>query len=224
MKTALIMLSLMFTVSAQTAIKTDWKKIKTRKDVDVFKGEVEGSKVVAFKGTGYIDANIVKVISVIRDDKKKAEWISDLAETYVVNQKSPLEKVEYNRTKTPWPLDDRDFVYNAKVVIHSKTKEVEIQMHSVEEKNIPAKKDVVRGALHASRYLLRSIDNGKRTYIEVEIFADPKGKVPKWLVNIFQSVWPSNTIDGIRKIAEDPNYKTLPDVASYASKLKENYN
>ena len=37
---------------------------------------------------------------------------------------SMLKKVEYNRTKTPWPLDDRDFVYNANVHINKEKKEI----------------------------------------------------------------------------------------------------
>ena len=221
MKLTVILTSLMLAASSFGAVSTSWKKIKTRKKVEVFKGEIPGSPIVAFKGTGYIDANIVKVVSVIRDEAQKPKWISDLAETRVLKQVSLLEKVEYNRTKTPWPLDDRDFVYRAKVVINKEKKELEIKINHETHPDAPARKGVVRGELSSSRYFLKSIDGGKRTYVEVEIFADPKGKVPKWLVNLFQSVWPSNTLDGIRKIAEDPSYKIQPAVASYAEKLNQ---
>ena len=70
--------------------------------------------------------------------------------------------------------------------------------------------DCVRGQLDRSAYTMTSIDGGKRTHLIVEIHADPKGSVPKWLVNLFQKAWPRNTIEGImRQVAK-------PDVHEHA--------
>jgi hypothetical protein len=200
-------------------INTNWEKIKERNGVTVFKGEVVNSPIVAFRGSTTIDANIVKVVSVLRDDAKKPEWISDLAETEVILQKNILQKLEYNRTKAPWPLQDRDFIYNADVKINKEKGEVEVSISSATHADYPVRAGVVRGELTASRYFMRSVDGGKKTYIEVEILADPKGSVPKWVVNIFQSMWPSNTLSNIRRIAEDPSYTPLPEVVAFASNL-----
>lgn len=221
MRTLVLLTALAISQVSIGAINAEWKQLNTRKNVEVFRGDVPASPVVAFKGTGIVNANIVKVLSVIRDDKMKPQWISDLRETYVLEDKSVTEKIEYNRTKTPWPLSDRDFVYHAIVSVDLKKGEVEVSLKSTTHPKAPVKKDVVRGELYGSRYFLRSIDGGKKTYLEVEILADPKGRIPKWIVNIFQKVWPSNTLDNIRQIAENPSYKVLPDVAAYAVKLRK---
>ncbi len=54
----------------------------------------------------------------------------------------------------------------------------------------------------------------------VEIHADPKGSVPKWLVNLFQKGWPRNTIEGIRKQAAKADVKEHPVVASQLAACK----
>lgn len=198
---------------------SEWEKIKTRKNVDVYSKEIPGSKIVAFRGISIIDAPISNVVSVIHDTSRIKEWMSDMAETVVLERKSKFEKIEYNRTSAPWPLWDREFVYSVSVSVKGKGKEVHIEMSPADHPNVPKREKTVRGTLHSSKYILKSINDGKSTEILVEINADPAGSVPKWVVNLFQSVWPSDTIAGIRKLATEPGYQVHSDVKSF---MKEN--
>jgi len=207
--------ALSFSLSLHAKIDTQWKKIKERKGVEVFEGDVPGSKVVAFRGVSEINAPMANVVSVIHDVSRIKEWMSDLEESRVLQRASTLEKIEYNHTKTPWPLSDRDFVYSVKVVVNKESKTVDILIENATHPDAPTRPGIIRGSLMSSRYFLKSIDGGKRTHIEVEILADPNGSVPKWVVNLFQSAWPSNTISNIGKIATEPGYKIHPDIANY---------
>ncbi len=211
----LIFACLLLSVSSGAAINTEWRKIKVRRGVEVFEGIIAGSPVVAFKGISEIDAPIGKVASVIHDSSRIKEWMSDLADSRVLERKSVLEKVEYNHTKTPWPLADRDFVYSVKVVINKAEGTVDILVENTTHPAAPPVSGIIRGTLHSSRYFLKSIDNGTRTHIEVEILADPNGSIPKWVVNLFQSAWPSNTVAGIAKIATEPGYQIHPDLLQF---------
>jgi len=210
MKLLVLLSTIFFTLTLQAG---EWRKIKSRKSVDVYSKEIPGSKIVAFRGIGTIDAPIHNVISVIHDTSRIKEWMSDMAETVVLERKSMLEKIEYNRTTAPWPLWDREFVYWVKVDIQNEGKEVRIEMGPGNNNHpkIPKRDKTVRGTLHSSRYILKAIDKNK-TEILVEINADPAGSVPKWVVNLFQSVWPSDTISGIRKLATEPNYQVHADI------------
>ncbi|MCO4795026.1 MAG: hypothetical protein KC493_15020 [Bacteriovoracaceae bacterium] len=212
---SIILLSLISTTQA-----AEWKKIKRRKNVDVYSKDIPGSKVVAFRGIGVIDAPIENVVSVIHDTSRIKEWMSDMAETVVLERKTKFDKVEYNRTTAPWPLWDREFVYWVKVDVKGAGKEIHIEMGPgpATHPKIPKRDKTIRGSLHSSRYILKSLE-GRKTEILVEINADPKGSVPKWVVNLFQSVWPSETISGIRKLATEPNYNVHADIKSF---MKEN--
>lgn len=215
MKTILSLLLLLSLPLAWSGIDTTWEKVKDKDGVEVFRGDVAGTNVVAFRGVSVIDAPISHVVSVIYDVSRIKEWMSDLDSSRVILQKSTFEKIEYNRTKAPWPISDRDFVYSVDVKVNKADKTVDILIENAVHEGAPEVKGVVRGELRSSRYLLRSIDNGLKTHIEVEILADPKGSIPKWVVNFFQRGWPSNTINGIRKIATEPNYQVHRDVARY---------
>ena len=48
-----------------------------------------------------------------------------------------------------------------------------------------------------------------KTWVEVDIFIDPKGEVPAFLVNILQRYWPYNTIMGVRSQVKKPFVKTF---------------
>src|SRR5207237_1192006 len=60
----------------------------------------------------------------------------------------------------------------------------------------------VRGELINSRFVLTSLEGGTKTSLLAEIHADPKGSVPKWIVNMFQRSWPKDTFSGIKKQLE----------------------
>lgn len=219
MKMSLFLLLSLLGLTAYAQILPKWEKVSTKKEVEVFRGEIKNSDVVAFRGVSVIDASIAKVCSVIYDVNRIKEWMSDVNDIKLIEKISKFEKIEYNRTSAPWPVSDRDFVYSTKVNINKAEKSVEILVVSVEHKDAPPVKGVVRGQLHLSRYFLKSLDKDTRTHIEVEILADPKGSLPKWVVNLFQSSWPVNTVNGIRKIATEKDYQVHPDLAESASQL-----
>ncbi len=197
--------------SAMAKINTQWKSIKTEDGIKVFKGAVKGEDVVAFKGDAVIDGDIQEVMTVLYDMTKKKEWVDRLVETKLVRQLDKTARVEYNRSATPWPLSDRDFVYKAKIDFNKKKTFAKIRLNSTEDIKAPQNKGVVRGELKESMYTLTALKNGK-TRLTVEILADPKGMLPKWLVNIIQKKWPLKTIAGIREQIKKPGFRVLPEV------------
>jgi hypothetical protein len=220
MKTYFLLTMLLAASTAFASIETTWQRVKEKNGVVVFRGDVAGSNVVAFRGVSVIDAPIGNVVSVIYDVSRIKEWMSDLESSRVVEKKAIFTKIEYNRTKAPWPLADRDFVYSVDVKVNKADKSVDILIENATHVQAPEVPGVVRGELRSSRYFLQAIEGNTKTQIEVEILADPKGSIPKWVVNLFQRGWPSNTINGIRKIAVEPNYKIHPDIANYLKELE----
>jgi hypothetical protein len=67
--------------------------------------------------------------------------------------------------------------------------------------------DYVRGEIMQSYFILTSLEHGTKTHISVEVHADPKGSVAKWIVNMFQKSWPHNTISRLRAQVAKPDIK-----------------
>ncbi|MGZ3688603.1 MAG: hypothetical protein ACXWP5_09760, partial [Bdellovibrionota bacterium] len=62
------------------------------------------------------------------------------------------------------------------------------------------KKNITRGWLTDTIYTFQKID-ATHTHVDVQVNADPRGEIPKWMVNLFQKKWPYNTLEGIRRQA-----------------------
>lgn len=210
-KLSVLALVALFTVTAFAGIDTNWKKINNEDGIKVYRGKVTGYDVVAFKGDAIIDANIQEVMSVLYDMDNKKEWVARLVEAKIVRPLNKTSRIEYNRSRTPWPLSDRDFVYKAKINFNKNKTFAKIRLSSVTDKKMPKKSGIVRGELKESMYTLTQLKNGK-TRLTVEILADPKGMLPKWLVNIIQKKWPLKTINGIREQVAKKDFKVHPTV------------
>ena len=52
-----------------------WEKIGDDDGIAVYRREVPGSPIVAFKGEGIVDQSILRVASVIVDSSRATEWI-----------------------------------------------------------------------------------------------------------------------------------------------------
>ncbi|MBI3541822.1 MAG: hypothetical protein HY075_00920 [Deltaproteobacteria bacterium] len=188
---------------------TTWEHISDSDKVTVYKKEIPGSAVVAFRGETTIDAPIAKVANVLIDTSRKKEWVFRIVEAKDVRTISQYERIEYNHTASGFFLvKDRDFVFHAKAELDRDNKQVVFSMKSVDDAAMP-EKGPVRGWLDDSRYILTQVAPNQ-THVVVEIHADPRGSVAKWLVNLFQKSWPTKSLNGIRAQC------AKPDVAEHA--------
>jgi hypothetical protein len=198
MKRIVLTLGLLLVVAPLALADSTWEQVSSDDGITTWRKDVEGSSLVAFRGEAVIDAPIAKVARVLDDATRELEWVSDALEVRVVRDISPVERVEYNRTHAPWPVKDRDFVFHAQMAVDPETQTVVYRLRSVKDDRAPEDEDkAVRGELEQSCYVLKSLDT-THTRLTVEIQADPKGSVPKWVVNLVQRSWPRKTIQGIR--------------------------
>jgi hypothetical protein len=63
----------------------------------------------------------------------------------------------------------------------------------------------VRGEFLYGKFVLTSIDEGKKTRVLAELLCDPKGSVAKWIVNMFQKDWPHKTLESLRGQVKKPD-------------------
>jgi hypothetical protein len=174
----------------------NWEKIDDEEGIRVFRKEVLGSSVVAFRGEATVEASIEKVLWVLGDNTHRTEWVDRLEKSVVLERKGPYESIVYQHFSLPFPASDRDYVYRGKAT-RDKSGVVTLLLESVTHPKAPATVGV-RANLIRSRYLLTS--KGKdRTFVVVEIHTDPMGSLPSFLVNLVQKSWPMKTMKGLRQ-------------------------
>jgi len=191
------------------AAQPSWEKIGDDDGIAVYRREVPGSPIVAFKGEGIVDQSILRVASVIVDSSRATEWVDSLKEARILRQVSETETIHYDHVGTPIVMKDRDFVSDCKLEFEPARKMVSLKIHSVNDASAPTT-SYVRGELLHSSFVLTALDHGTKTRVVAEIHADPKGSVAKWIVNLFQKKWPHNTITSLRRQAAKADIKEHP--------------
>jgi hypothetical protein len=174
----------------------EWNLVKKDADLTLYERNVPGSDLVAFKFDGVLDAPIDRVAAVILDYKRTSEWVDHLEEERLLRQVSATEFIAYTHIGTPFVMKDRDFVIRVRVEVNPQERRLVITNESTTDSNEPDH-GYVRGEVIKSTFGLVAID-GDHTRLVGEIHADPKGSVPKWIVNVFQKSWPRDTFDRIQ--------------------------
>src|SRR5258706_11956369 len=162
-----------------------WEKIGEDDGITVYRREVPGSPVIAFKGEGIINASILRVASILVDTTRATEWIDSLVEERTIRRVSETEYIEYDHMGTPFVMKDRDFVIDCKLDLDAAQKKATLRFHSVTDSLAPTTK-YVRGELISSSFALTALERGTKTRMVAEIHCDPKGSVAKWIVHLFQ--------------------------------------
>ncbi len=176
----------------------EWEKVNEKDGIQVSVRNVPGTSLVAVRGEAELDAPPGKVLQVIMDCGRAKEWVDHLKECRRVRQFSDYEYVTHNHFGTPFVMKDRDFVARVKITVDLKAQAVQAVFRSIEDADAPPT-DAIRGNIIESKYQILALDGGKRSRMVGEALVDPKGSVPKWIVNFFQRQWPVTTIKSLRK-------------------------
>src|SRR6185503_574679 len=108
-----------------------WEKIGDDDGIVVYRREVPGSPIIAFKGEGVINASILRVASILVDSTRATEWVESLAEARTLRHVSETEYIEYDHVGTPFVMKDRDFVIDCKLDLDAAAKKAALRFHSV---------------------------------------------------------------------------------------------
>lgn len=195
-----------------------WERIGEENGLLLFKKDVPGSSAVAFRGEGIVEAPILRVASILLNHEKAPEWVERLAEIRTLKRLSASDLIEYSHIETPIVLKDRDFLCKVHLELQADKKTFVIHSSSTQEYSFENKK-YVRAQLLYSTFTLTSTDGGRKTHLTAELHADPKGSVPKWIVNFFQKSWPRKAFEGVRKQAENPKFPVPVEFKEVLQKL-----
>jgi len=203
----------LFVLLAQPGLAAQWQSVDTTDDgIEIFRKEVE-DRLVAFRGVGVVDAPLPLVATVIFDAGRRQEWIEGLVESRILRWGGKDSFVEYDHIDMPIFFQDRDFVSKITMNFDLPGK-MTFHYQPADDPSAP-RTSYIRGELLDTTFILSSLDNGKKTHVDAEFLSDPKGSIPKWLVNFFVKDWPKKTFRKLRKevlkldISMDPRFSNL---------------
>lgn len=203
----LLLLGLLFQlpyVYAQSA----WKFQGERDGIKSYTREVPNSKIKALKLETTFQAPLNQLVGVLLDIKSSPEWAYKTKSATVLKQVSPTEVYYYTELSMPWPVVNRDFVGHLIASQNPDTKVVTIDGPVVPD-YVPKRKDLVRIEKSVGKWVLTPL-NDRETKVEYSLQVDPGGNAPAWLVNMFASEGPTQSLKNLRIQLKKPRHKNDP--------------
>ncbi len=180
--------SISFLLSEEIA----WEKIRTEKGVTVYRADVQGR--VAFRGIGEMTGSPEDLVSIIEDPSGWKNWIENFKSGKLIEEINPEHKIFYQAINSPFPVSDRDVVFESRIIRDSPDK-IRMEMKSVTHPKAP-KTIGTRIDIIFSRYSIEKINQNKIA-VTFETLSHPGGALPDFLVNWASENYPVTLLNGL---------------------------
>ena len=182
-----------------------WYLEREEDNIEVFIAKIRGSAVKTFRGVVTVDSSLNSVLSVIADASSYPRWLYNCRSAKMIKFVSYNEVYSHVVTNMPWPTVDRDSIIHSTKTQNASTKKVTIKIVG-KPQMLGKLPNTIRITDIKGQWQLTPLKNG-RLKILYQMSVDPGGSIPKWLVNSMLIDIPFYTLNNLRRIAKEPQYK-----------------
>lgn len=202
MKNATVYLLLFITQISFT--QNAWKLVRSDEGINVFSRTVEGSKFLEYKTSGYFDSSISSIIAALKNPEQFDQWMPD---TYAHNLESEGDtlQVHYVVSKAPWPLRDRDGIYQFRFFPPEPDGKTVIKIQGLPN-YLPRQKQNVRVERVEGTWELLPQDDGSIA-VHYYFHLEPGGRIPASLAKKPSINVSFATFENLKRIAQLPRYQ-----------------
>ena len=174
-----------------------WRLESSSDGIALYRGSVKGSGVVPVKVVMTIPGTIEDVSLVLEDIPRRPEWIGNRTESVLLERVSDYDQTEYLKVDMPWPAADRSALIRAQIEVSLGGRRATILAESIGSHPADTLARLVRATVHASLFQMTQ----RQDHVDVValVFIDPRGSIPKWIVNYFARKVARGTLSGLRK-------------------------
>jgi hypothetical protein len=185
--------------------KTEWKLRKDDSGVKVYTRSLENSPYDEFKAVVTIsNTSLTNVLDVITDVKNYPNTFPNCSSSRVLEQKSKYDDIHYITISAPWPVTDRDAIYEASTSISGDGKYAQVKL-------------VPHGDYEAENERFIRVHNGSGFWelkevaantilVTYQFHADPGGEIPAWIANTVIVSNPLKSMESLRNKVKKLTY------------------
>jgi len=188
----------LFIFSGSSSLET-WQLKSKKGNIKVYTRTTSKSSIKEVRITTQIKGDLDNLLTLLDDVASFKTWLYRCSNSKLLKTVGKGEYYYYNLTDFPFPFSDRD------MIIHSKTSKVPgsniVKTHSkAYTKNDLYKEQsgIVRIKILEYTWTFTPLRNGMID-IDYEIFSDPGGALPAWVVNMAISKGPMETMLHLKK-------------------------
>lgn len=203
--TPALRLTVAFLLSYTCLTAQEWELHSDHDGIQVYTLDQVDTKVKRLRATVTIDATLEQAINAQLDVENMPTWYDRIAAVNLIRTKSAVDLDISVLIDLPWPLKDRYTTLSATGHMDGDNNTLHISTRYLgNEANTP--EDVVVVTEIGSSWTIRSV-GANTLYIDHEVYLDPGGVLPAWLINLSSTEGPRKTLEGFRKVV--PTYSSI---------------
>lgn len=178
-----------------------WVLKKDDGDIQVYTRELDSTIINEYKAVLIAETTVEKVIEVLTDWNRLNDWNYKTPESKQLKKISNHEYIIWMRNDFPWPINDRDHISRVRLKkLNSKIYQLDIQVE--DSLKLDVKKNVVRMDLFKGYWRIQELDEDSVLIIQ-QMYGDPKGTLPAWIVNSAMVSYPYHSFENLKQILEN---------------------
>lgn len=196
--------------SPESLVSDDgWVKTRTKKGFSVFKRKDAKTDILPIKVEGVLNASIDHIMENLRNIETQKNWTPDLLEKTTLKDLGPKAALTYSLSDMPWPVYDRTLILHNELKLDKKRKLLFVLSKTVPYENPPRPKRTIEAFVGYSNMGFRPVSKDQ-TYVELTAFIDPKGSIPSFLINFYQSSWPIEFLAALESVSQKQQVELRP--------------
>lgn len=191
-----IVLLLCFLLNSSQIRAQEWELKKNENGVKVYTRPNPNSGLNSFRAVMNVDVSVRTMTLFLKNIDKYPHALTNTKEIKILRRPNDSTQIQYVRTDLPWPVSDRDGIYQLTFSTNRSTGVVTSTGEALPN-YLPEKKDIVRIKQSETYWIITPL-SANSCRLEYIVHAEPGGSIPDWLVNSAAVDVPFDTFVNIR--------------------------
>lgn len=202
--------TLLIAAGPSYAADEDWVFIQENQGVTIHSRKVAGHAESEFKGTRIIHLPVEVIGAVLADIPSYPRWFFNctLAKKIPDKTSTDLNFRLYIVVETPWPLWNRDVIYDARTAVDLPSGKIMVRGKALQDASVPVKEKHVRVSDSIIEWNLERLDD-KRTTVAFTKRINIGGSIGSYLSDAGCRKTIFESLVSLGRIASDPKYAAM---------------
>ncbi len=188
-------------ISGDIISQANWELVKEKNGIKVYTQKVENKPLEEVKIITQIKAPVNRIVQILEDIPHHTQWMYGTKKSELIPHKdnNATHYYHYQIIDMPFPTKDRDVVVD---YLRENKSDGSTFIRSIAKDGlIPIDDSYQRITQFLSSFDLTPLDENN-TSVEYFLSADPGGNLPHWIINLFTTKGPYQTMVKLKERAE----------------------
>ena len=197
MKRYLLFITVLFLTSVHAQ---EWTLKKDRNGIKVFTRKLKSSKFREYKVVMQVKTTADKALATILDGDNLWKWNYKTSKSKTVKKISSHKRIIWMKNDFNWPVLNRDNV-SLLTVFENVNGSYRITIAPETSYKVSKEKNVIRVTNFKGYWFI----NPKGNHVEIthQIYGDPKGRLPSWVLNSVLTAAPYYSFKNLKRLLEN---------------------